>query len=171
MSAGWQTRLLTALYEQHGGALFAFVQRYLPDRESAEDVVQETLLRAWRHIDRLDAASGNPRAYLCAIARNVLTDRWRAERRRPQLVSDAATVAAVPSGSDVEAAVERWTVAEALQRLTPDHRAVVEALYVEGCSVAETARRLGVPAGTVKSRSYYAVRALRSALEELGVLR
>jgi RNA polymerase sigma-70 factor (ECF subfamily) len=171
VSQTWQARLLTALYEQHGDALLSFVQRYVPDRSSAEDVVQETLLRAWRHIDRVDTLAGNPRAYLFTVARNILTDQWRAERSRPRLVGDDTTVAAVPSDGDVEAAVERWTVAEALQRLTPEHRAVVQALYFDGHSVAETARQLGVPAGTVKSRSYYAVRALRSALEEMGVLR
>lgn len=171
MSDTWQARLLTALYEQHGEALFSFVRRYVPDRRSAEDVVQETLLRAWRHIDRVDTRAGNPRAYLFTVARNVLTDQWRAERSRPRLVSDDATVAAVPSDEDVEAAVERWTVAEALQRLTPEHRAVVQALYFEDRSVADAARQLGMPAGTVKSRSYYAIRALRVAFEEMGVLR
>jgi RNA polymerase sigma-70 factor (ECF subfamily) len=171
VSPAWQDRLLTALYEQHGDALLAFVQRYVPDRGSAEDVVQETLLRTWRHIDRVDIHTGNPRAYLFTVARNVLTDQWRAARARPRLVGDEGAVAAVPSDEDVEAAVERWTVGEALQRLTPEHRAVVQALYFDGRTVAETAHQLGVPAGTVKSRSYYAVRALRSALEEMGVLR
>ena len=170
MTDTWQTRLLTALYEQHGQALFSFVRRYVPDRGSAEDVVQETLLRAWRHIDRFDTRAGNPRAYLFTVARNVLTDQWRAAQSRPRLVSDEATVAAVPADEDVEEAVEQWTIAEALQRLTPEHRAVVQALYFEGRSVADAARRLGTPAGTVKSRSYYAVRALRAALEEMGVL-
>lgn len=171
MSDTWQARLLTALYEQHGKALFSFVQRYVPDRGSAEDVVQETLLRAWRHIHQVDTRAGNPRAYLFTVARNVLTDQWRAERSRPHLVGDDATMAAVPADEDVEEAVERWTVAEALQRLTPEHRAVVHALYFEGRSVADAARQLGIPPGTVKSRSYYAVRALRVTLEEMGVLR
>lgn len=166
-----QVQLLTALFEQHGDALLAFVRRYVPDHGSAEDVVQETMLRTWRHVDRLDPETGNLRAFLFTVARNVLTDRWRAEQSRPRLVSDEAAVAALPSDEDVESAVERWTVAEALQRLTPEHRAVIQGLYFEGRSVADVAARLGVPAGTVKSRSYYAVRSLRAVLEEKGVLR
>jgi RNA polymerase sigma-70 factor (ECF subfamily) len=67
--------------------------------------------------------------------------------------------------------MQGWVVAEALARLSKDHRAVVQALYYDGCTVNEAALRLGVPAGTVKSRSYYAVRALRTALEEMGELR
>lgn len=170
MSETSQARLLTALYEQHGAALYSFVRRYVSDPGAAEDVVQETMLRAWRNVERVDVEFGNPRAYLFTVARNVLTDRWRAERARPTLVSDEAAVASVPSDGDVEAAVERWTVEEALQRLTLEHREVVQELYFEGRSVAEAARSLGVPAGTVKSRSYYAIRALRAAMEEMGVL-
>lgn len=162
--------VLTALYRRHGGELLAFVLRYVSERAAAEDVVQETMLRAWQHVDRIDERR-SPRAYLFTIARNVLTDRWRAQRARPVLISDSDAVAQVPDEDEVEAAVERWTVAEALARLTPEHRSVLQALFYDGCSVAEAARRLGVPAGTVKSRSYYAVRALRAALEETGVVR
>jgi RNA polymerase sigma-70 factor (ECF subfamily) len=141
------------------------------DRHRAEDLVQETLLRAWKHIDHLDTEPGRTRAYLLTIARNVVTNAWRAEQRRPHLVSDEAAVAAVPSADNVDQLVEGWLVAEALERLSPDHQAVVRALYYEGQSVAGAAHALSVPEGTVKSRAYYAVRALRTAFEEMGVLR
>lgn len=174
MNETWQERLLTALYEEHGSALYTFVRRYVASTDVAEDVVQETMLRAWRRVEHVDVEVGNPRSYLFTVARNVLTDRWRAEQSRPRLVSDdaaAAAIATVPSDEDVEAAVERWLVEEALQRLSPEHRGVVHLMYFEGRSVAEAASRLGVPTGTVKSRSYYALRALRAVMEEMGVLR
>ncbi len=166
--------LMTALHDEHAAVLHAFVSRYTDDRQRVQDVVQETLLRAWKGIDSIDPTRDSTRSYLFTVARNVLTDLWRAEQRRPKLVSGAAAmaaVAAVPSPDDVDSAVEGWLVAAALETLTPEHRSVIQSLYFEGRSVADTARALTVPAGTVKSRAYYAVRALRAAFQESGVLR
>ena len=163
--------LMTALYTEHYAVLLSFISRYVHDRHKAEDLVQETLLRAWKHIDHLDTEPGRTRSYLLTIARNVVTNAWRAEQRRPHLVQDEAAVNAVPSADNVDQLVEGWLVAEALERLSADHRAVVQAMYYEGQTVADAARHLSVPEGTVKSRAYYAVRALRQAFEEMGVLR
>lgn len=161
---------MTALYEEHADVLLAFVRRYV-DRSQAEDVVQETLLRAWRHLDRLDTDEGNPRAYLMTVARNVLTDQWRARRSRPQTIDDDRRLATLPTEDDIDATLERWIIGEALARLTPEHRTVVQSLYYDGRTMDETAAALGVPTGTVKSRSYYAIRALRTVFEEMGVIR
>ncbi|GAA4596551.1 RNA polymerase sigma-70 factor (ECF subfamily) [Actinoplanes octamycinicus] len=164
-------QLMTALYTEHYSVLLNFVSRYVSDRHKAEDLVQETLLRAWKHIDHLDPEPGRTRSYLLTIARNVVTNAWRAEQRRPRLVSDETAVNSVPSADNVDQMVEGWLVAEALERLSPEHRAVIQAMYYEGQSVADAARRLSVPEGTVKSRAYYAVRALRAVFEEMGMLR
>jgi RNA polymerase sigma-70 factor (ECF subfamily) len=163
--------LTTALYTEHYAVLLGFISRYVHDRHKAEDLVQETLLPAWRNIDRLDTERGRNPSYLLAIGRNVVTNAWRAEQRRPHLVADQAAVAAVPSADNVDQFVEAWLVAEALERLSCDHRAVVRAIYYEGQSVADAAHKLSVPEATVKSRAYYAVRALRTVIEEMGVLR
>jgi RNA polymerase sigma-70 factor (ECF subfamily) len=163
--------LMTALYTEHYAVLLSFVSRYVSDRHKAEDLVQETLLRAWRHIDHLEPDPARTRSYLLTIARNVVTNAWRAEQRRPHLVADDAAVESAPAADNVDQLVEGWLVAEALERLSADHRAVVQAMYYEGQTVADTARKLSVPEGTVKSRAYYAVRALRQAFEEMGVLR
>ena len=164
--------LMTALYTEHYAVLLSFISRYVHDRHKAEDLVQETLLRAWRHIDHLETDStGRTRSYLLTIARNVVTNAWRAEQRRPHLVADESAVESAPSADSVDQLVEGWLVAEALERLSPDHQAVVRAMYYEGQSVADAAERLHIPAGTVKSRAYYAVRALRTAFEEMGVIR
>ena len=163
--------LMTALYTEHYAVLLSFVSRYVQDRHKAEDLVQETLLRAWKHIDHLDNEPGRIRSYLLTIARNVVTNAWRAEQRRPHLVADETAVNSMPSADNVDQLVEGWLVAEALERLSTDHQAVVKAMYFEGQSIADAARNLSVPEGTVKSRAYYAVRALRTAFEEMGVLR
>lgn len=163
--------LMTALYTEHYGVLLGFVSRYERDRHRAEDLVQETLLRAWKHIGRIDVSRDTTRAYLLTIARNVVSNAWRADQRRPRLVDDPDAIAAVADADSVDELVEGWLVRAALDRLSVEHRQVVESVYYDGRTVADTARRLSVPEGTVKSRAYYAVRALRAVFEEMGVLR
>jgi RNA polymerase sigma-70 factor (ECF subfamily) len=162
---------MTALYTEHYGVLLGFVSRYERDRHRAEDLVQETLLRAWRHIGRIDVTRDTTRSYLLTIARNVVSNAWRAEQRRPRLVSDQDAVAAVAVADNVDQMVEGWLVRAAMDRLSVEHREVVQSVYYDGRTIADTAKRLSVPEGTVKSRAYYAVRALRAVFEEMGVLR
>jgi len=164
-------RVLTELYLRHGVALMSFVLRLVDDRGRAEDVVQETMLRAWRNLDRIDPARGEPRAYLFAVARNLVIDLWRADERRPRLVGDGKATATQSVGDRVNALVEAQVVEEALGRLSAEHRVVVDELYYRGATVSEAATTLGLPPGTVKSRAYYAIRNLRAAFEEMGVER
>lgn len=159
-----------ALHAEHGGPLFAFCVRYTGDRGRAEDVVQEVMLRAWRNLDQLELGDRSIRPWLMTCARNVLTDEHRAAGARPRLVNDDDALAGIAVGAeDIDRAVEAWTMAEALQRLSHEHRDVLIECYWLGRSVAEAAETLGIRPGTVKSRTYYALRALRLALEEMGV--
>src|SRR4029450_13640075 len=137
--------LMTALYTEHYAVLLSFVLRYVHDRHRAEDMVQETLLRACKHPDRLDTDQGRTRSYLLTIARNVVTNAWRAEQRRPHLVGDEAAVNAVPSADNVDQLVEGWLVAEALERLSAEHQAVGRAMDHEGQSGAGGGRGVGGP--------------------------
>jgi RNA polymerase sigma-70 factor (ECF subfamily) len=163
--------LLVALYEEHGRALTRFVRRYVDDQGKVEDVVQETLLRVWRTIDRVDP-DANPRGYLFTVARNVLTDEWRRQAVRPAVVADPGAEGTYhpPVPDDVDAALDGLLVNDALGRLSPDHRQAVQLVYLQQLSVASAAELLAVPPGTVKSRCYYAVRHLRTIFEEMGVL-
>lgn len=162
--------LMQQLHDEHADALWGYCVRLTGhDRARAEDVAQETLLRAWRHLDLLDEGQGSVRAWLFTVARNLVIDDWRSRRHQREVV-----VADVPEpAGDVDETAERllqdWVVAEAVLRLSPDHRAVLLECYYRGRSVAEAARRLGIPEGTVKSRTHYALRALRLTLEEMGV--
>src|SRR5437868_2804924 len=105
-----EEELMTALYTEHYGVLLAFVSRYVRDRHRAEDLVQETLLRAWKHIDRIDVGQNTTRSYLLTIARNVVTSAWHADRRRPRLVEGDEAIAAVPAPDEVDAMVDGWLV-------------------------------------------------------------
>jgi RNA polymerase sigma-70 factor (ECF subfamily) len=139
--------LVHAVYAEHGRALLAYATRLMGDRAAAEDIVQETLIRAWRHPEVMTNGRGSTRGWLLTVARNLVTDRIRARAARPQEVASV-------------------TVLEAMDGLSEDHRGVLQELYFHGRSLAEAATALGIPAGTVKSRSYYALRALRERLTE-----
>ena len=161
--------VLRALYDEHAAPLLAYALRLTGgDRGHSEDIVQETLLRAWRHPQALDPERGPVRSWLFTVARNIAVDAHRARRSRPHEVGDAP-LALIPAGDEIEQALDTWLVADALATLSADHRAVLVETYYRGRSVAEAASVLGNPAGTVKSRTFYALRALRLALEERGV--
>jgi RNA polymerase sigma-70 factor (ECF subfamily) len=164
--------LVRTLYDEHAGPLLGYCLRLTSgDRQRAEEVVQETLVRAWRHPEALRSAHGSPRPWLCTVARNLVIDGQRARRVRPIETGGDALVelAATPADDELDRALLAYEVGECLAVLSPDHRAVLIETYYRGRSVAEAAEVLGVPEGTVKSRTYYALRALKLALEERGL--
>ncbi|MCG6498332.1 sigma-70 family RNA polymerase sigma factor [Kitasatospora sp. A2-31] len=166
--------LIRTLYEQHGGALLAYAIRLTGDRAAAEDAVQETLIRAWRNPEALTEARGSVRSWLLTVERNLITDRFRARAARPVEVAEVSEQSAtVPVQRDhAEGVVEALVMTEALEQLSPEHRDVLRSIYFQQLSVAEAAEQLGVPAGTVKSRAHYALRALkRSYAGKAGTLK
>jgi RNA polymerase sigma-70 factor, ECF subfamily len=166
---GTEDAALRMLYEQHAAPLLSYALRLTGgDRGRSEDIVQETLLRAWRHPQALDPERGPVRSWLFTVARNVAVDAHRARRSRPTEVGDEP-LALIPAADEIEKALDSWLVADAMSALSSDHRAVLVETYYLGRSVAEAAAVLGIPAGTVKSRTFYALRALKLALEERGV--
>jgi len=156
---------LRALYAEHAGLLLAYSERFTGDRGLAEDIVQETFLRAWRHLDRLLADPRPPRVWLLHVVRNLLTDAARAARARPA-PPPARTPPAGEPGVDggLDRLVDEAVLAEALRRLSPAHRQVVIATFYHDQPLTATACSLGVPAGTLRSRLHYALRELRALL-------
>lgn len=159
--------LVRSLYAEHGKGLLAYATRLTNDRAAAEDVVQETLLRAWKHADALTSGRGSVRGWLLTVARNIVTDRHRAKAARAAEVGEQDQPA--PAQRDhADEVVNSMVVLDAVERLSQQHRDVLVQLYYRGHTVGETAEVLGVPPGTVKSRSYYALRALRVDMSEAG---
>jgi len=159
---------LQQLHREHAAALWGYVLRLTGDRARAEDVVQETMLRAWRYAIS-DDATGSARAWLFTVARNLVVDEARSARARHEVVSGE-----VPEQAEADRAdrlLDSLLVTDALRSLSADHRAVVVRAYFGRLTAAEIGEELGIPAGTVKSRLHYGLRALRLALEERGLTR
>jgi len=162
--------LVRLLYEEHAKPLLMFVLRLTGgDRQRAEDVVQETLLRAWRNADRLRAGGhASLRPWLVTVARRIVIDEHRSEQARPAETYDRDLDGFAESDA-TDRVLRTMTVTDALRTLSQPHREVLVATYFQGRTVPEAAAELGLPLGTAKSRVYYALRALRAALQERGV--
>lgn len=166
---GPEEDLVRALYREHAGALFAYVLRLVGgDRFLAEDVVQETLLRAWKSASQLDPTARSLRPWLVTVARRIVIDGHRSRQARPPEASPAA-LDQLPAEDELERSLRLMTISDALDDLTEAHRQVLIETYFKGRTVNEAAAELGVPPGTVRSRVFYALRSLKIALEERGV--
>lgn len=155
------------MHDEHAAALWRYVLRLTGDDEFAHDVVQESLLRAWKNPEILEQGCDASRAWLYTVARNVVIDDRRSARARREVGGGW-----LPEGSrsdPTDTALDSWLVTDALAALTPEHRTVIVRAYYMGQSVAELAVELDLPVGTVKSRLHYGLRALRLALQERGV--
>jgi RNA polymerase sigma-70 factor (ECF subfamily) len=152
-------------YAAHSGELYGFAMRSLGDAGLAEEAVQETFLRAWKAGDRYDPEIGSLRTWLFAILRNVVIDLGRARASRPRVGPETGIE---PSVEPLEQALLAWQVEEAMRRIGEDHRRVLLETHYKARPYAEVAEEMGVPEGTIKSRVYYGLKALRVALEEMG---
>jgi len=179
---------LAAVYDRHADAIYGSLVRFLGDRESAEDVVQETYLALWQRAHQFDPRAGTLLGWLLGIARHKAIDRFRAASRRPKIVSPwtdrgdegAREAPAILAGQTVgtatadddpeDAAAREWTrsvVRTALSTMPDLERQVLQLAYDRGLSQSEIAARLGWPLGTVKTRTRRALASMREALTEV----
>jgi RNA polymerase sigma-70 factor, ECF subfamily len=164
-----EEELMRALYREHAGALYGYVLRLVAgDRFLAEDIVQETLLRAWKSASHLDPAARSLRPWLVTVARRLVIDGHRSRQSRPPETS-AAVLEELPAQDELERSLRLMTLSDAFRDLSDAHREALVETYFRGRTVGEAADELGLPPGTVRSRVFYALRALRNALQERGV--
>ena len=153
----------------HGTDVYRWARGRFADERDAEEVVAETLLRAWRHHAQFDPDRGSERAWLFGIARNTAVDHHRGSRRHLRAVPTEV----LPEQGEADTTdrlVEESVVRDALGDLTDAHRDVLIAVHFGGLSIAEAAAKFDIAEGTIKSRLYYALRSLRAGLEERGIL-
>jgi len=162
-----------AAYRLHGAEVYRFVLRGLDDPGAAQDVTQETFVKAWRHAERFDPEVASLRVWLFGIARNTMIDHVRARQARPwqgSLAEPPAMEAAAGTVDDhADAVLDGWLVEEGLRRLAPHHREALVQTHLLGRPYDEVAAELSIPVGTLRSRVFYAMRALRATMDEMGV--
>lgn len=169
-AGGGSQRAAAQLYDAYADALYAYGLHHLGDAELAEDLVQRVLEKLWRRATSYDPERGPVAAYVFSIARSTVVDLQRAAARLPR-PSDDIDEEALAVDDVADQVLLAASVRAALGRLNPDHRRVLELAYTRGLSQQQIATQLDLPLGTVKSRTYYALRAFRLACEELGVTR
>ncbi|MEV6652985.1 sigma-70 family RNA polymerase sigma factor [Streptomyces sp. NPDC051219] len=158
-------RALAELQREHGKALFGFLLGLTyGDRQRAEDLVQETLVRAWQHPEALESDHDSMRPWLFTVGRRLAIDARRARQARPNEVGADVLEQSASTDDPMARSVTALDVREAVRALSPEHRDVLVQVYFRGRSVAETSEALRIPPGTVKSRSFYALRTLRKEL-------
>jgi RNA polymerase sigma-70 factor, ECF subfamily len=151
------------IYRRYEKRLYGLGLSLLRDAGLAEELVQETSIRLWRNAGSFDPRRGSPSAFIFTIARRMAVDLWRRPSSRPFLPE----VEVDPTrDDDFDKLVRSLTVRDALDSLSDQHREVLELSYRGDLTQAEIADRLGVPLGTVKSRTYNALRSFKRALEE-----
>ena len=160
---------ITELYREYHRPLLSLILRQTGgDRQWAEDVVQETMIRAWRSMDQLDPDAESLLPWLATVARRIVIDDRRRKGARPPEAGEGA-LETLQSADGMDGLLRTVVVTEALKMLTPAHREILNETVLRDRTVNEAAEVLGIPVGTVKSRVYYAMRALRVVLEEKGV--
>ncbi|MBB2946482.1 RNA polymerase sigma-70 factor (ECF subfamily) [Actinoplanes lutulentus] len=154
------------IHRNNGGQLLHFLRSLVSPSaaHTAEDLVQETMLRAWRSLDTVPVEPESQRRWLFTVARRLAIDAYRKRQSRPLEVNLFDIEPAAPGGESAETVIATLTLREAVNGLSRAHRSVLVEVYVKGQTLDETASRLGVPIGTVKSRAHYAMQQLRNAL-------
>ncbi|WP_405576309.1 sigma-70 family RNA polymerase sigma factor [Streptomyces sp. NBC_01092] len=156
------------LYREHAVPLHTYVLPLVGgDRHRAEDVVQETLVRAWRYADQLDLTR-SIRPWLVTVARRIIIDSHRSRQARPQEI-DSSPLDLMPAEDEIGNTLSLMMLSDAMSDLTDAHREVLVESYFKGSTINEAAEKLGIPAGTVKSRIFYGLRSMKLALEERGI--
>ena len=161
--------VIRQLYSGHARALRRYVEQFCPDRASADDIVQETFIRAWRHLPQLSADDRPIRPWLYRVARNLLIDANRAAQARP-VTAPEQPAGEAGTDSGLEEILDRQLVSAALAHLSPAHQTVLVETFYRGGTMAAVARELGIPHGTARSRLHYALDALRKQLAEYDTI-
>ncbi len=136
----------------------------------AEEAVQDTFVQAWRAAHRHDPGQGSLRTWLFAICKNAIIDLHRARSVRPAAAGrrEALQGESADPTNPIEDRLGAWQIEEALKRISDEQRHAIVETYYKGRSYKELAAELGVPAGTLRSRVFYGMKALRRELEETG---
>ena len=154
---------LAELYDRYAGMVYAMGLRHLNDRSLAEDLVQDVFTSVWRKAKSFDPSKASFMTWIYRMARNRTTDLHRRRRTRPSSAGQEPLIY-LSGGDNVRSIAESIDVTEALSRLSPEHQEILVLAYFEGLTQREIASTIGVPLGTIKSRTTAAFRELRKLM-------
>jgi RNA polymerase sigma-70 factor (ECF subfamily) len=151
------------LFQFYSGALMTIIQSIIPQKEEAEEILHDALLKVWNNIDSYDAGKSRFFTWMARIARNTAIDKARSKNYRKtneidEVVSRRKELSQTPS-------VDYIGVSSLLEKLDEDHRPIINLLYLQDYTQSEAAKELGVPLGTVKTRARRAIMQLRKLLQ------
>jgi RNA polymerase sigma-70 factor, ECF subfamily len=165
IAAGQVDAPMAELCRRYETWLYRFGLQALADTGLAQDMVQECFVRLWRNAGQFDPARGSVATYLLVIGRSVAADIRKRPSSRPLEQLEEGQLP--PQLDSVDQILSGLMVRDALDSLSPAHRQVL-ALSGEGLTQSQIAARLGIPLGTVKTRAFHGMRALRTALARQG---
>ncbi|GAA2680026.1 sigma-70 family RNA polymerase sigma factor [Streptomyces lunalinharesii] len=161
---------LAELIRLHGSYLRGALMKITKgDRARAEDILQETMVRAWQHPEAIASGPEHARPWLFTVARRIAIDHFRMQAARPQTTTDEIPEQRRNGADPYDGVLLAHDMQVALKELQPQQREILVELHMKGRSMAQAAEALGIPVGTVKSRNFYAVRAFRQVLEACGM--
>lgn len=157
--------LVRTAYREHGGELYRFARRWTRDETTAEDLVQDVVVRAWRGAHRYDPERGSLRTWLFAIARNAAIDQGRADALRPA-TGQPPREDQLPIADHVDQVLAADAVVRGLATIGPDQRVAIVETYLRDRPYDDVAAELGVSASTLRSRVFHGLRALRERMQQ-----
>jgi len=169
MSQGDQAAI-SILYDRYSGLMMGVALRFLTERSAAEDLVHDVFLEAWKNADRFEAGRGSVKTWLLVRLRSRALDRLRSASRTRRVATDGVNLPEPRTASDEDPGLspDRRAIHALLSSLSDGQRAVLELAYFHGLSSSEIGSKLGLPVGTVKSRTSAALGKLRNHLGERG---
>lgn len=151
-----------AFYQRYSGRVLSYARQLSHNnRDFAEDVVQEVFVAVWRRAGSYSTDRGDPAGWLYTITRNKMVDLWRKQGDGSEL----SAIEEETSTTSVASEELRVTLSQALARVSSDQRRALELAYFGGLTYEETAQRLDLPVGTLKSRIRAGLKSLRTVLE------
>jgi RNA polymerase sigma-70 factor, ECF subfamily len=159
-----QSQAITLLYDNYGAALFGIVLKVVRSRELAEQVLQDTFVKAWQHGTKYDAQKGRLFTWLLNIARNTAIDATRTNYYKFYQQSD--TEEALKNVPDNAINPDTLGVRQLVHGLDEKYRILIEKIYFEGYTQQEIEQEMGIPIGTIKTRLRYAINELRTVFTE-----
>lgn len=166
IAAGDSGEPMAEIYHRYAGRLYRFGVQLLGDAGLAEELVQECFVRLWRTAGQFDLSRGTVAAYMFVMGRSIAVDLRRRPSSRPLMPVEEAQVPPQPDNTD--RIVETLMVRDALDSLSTAHREVLTLANTEGLTQSQIAERLALPLGTVKTRMFHGLKALKTALAERG---